>query len=373
MKLKQMLNGEYSVNEGHVSSEWLNEEKMKLKTMYDAETERLKREHEMQRKEKEDLVRDMEQLKLHYENQLTSLSQKVAEPNNNSEHFNNRNLVDSIHNHEKETINIKGDLIGGERANDVQLKEKHKRKKQAAEKRMSALANALNRIEQTEDRDILQGHYSSIQQELQVKTDALKSQRQKVRALEREVSDLQSEFQLDRADYLETIRRMDKNLKFYQQLIDKALPLLRRDGRFWDVDAIKADAVWNDDLGKWKLPENSMIKLKLPPAGNTNWATPVTNRALISQPFLPTPTSQRQSGQLPLSKTWCGPPTQSLLISANRDSLVHDQWIPNNDDSQLISENLSQQKHRPQAATAGRSRNLSMVLNDIEDDQSIVS
>ncbi|XP_037049565.1 osmotic avoidance abnormal protein 3 isoform X3 [Bradysia coprophila] len=424
MKLKQMLNGGYSVNEGNVSSEWLNEEKMKLKTMYDAETERLKREHEMQRKEKEDLVRDMEQLKLHYENQLTSLSQKVAEPNNNSEHFNNRNLVDSIHNHEKETINIKGDLIGGERANDVQLKEKHKRKKQAAEKRMSALANALNRIGQTEDRDILQGHYSSIQQELQVKTDALKSQRQKVRALEREVSDLQSEFQLDRADYLETIRRMDKNMKFYQQLIDKALPLLRRDGRFWDVDAIKADAVWNDDLGKWKLPENSMIKLKLPPAvdpkqqngreksssltapgrlersssqsfkhsshanvssttvenggdgpneecdsnllikklqrsdgkdiavsyfrprraveliqqsrvinnwkGNANWATPVTNRALISQPFLPTPTSQRQSGQLPLSKTWCGPPTQSLLISANRDSLVHDQWIPNN-------------------------------------------
>lgn len=45
----------------------------------------------------------------------------------------------------------------------------------------SALANALNRIEQTEDRDILQGHYSSIQQELQVKTDALKSQRQKVK------------------------------------------------------------------------------------------------------------------------------------------------------------------------------------------------
>lgn len=88
-----------------------------------------------------------------------------------------------------------------------------------------------------------------------------------VRALEREVSDLQSEFQLDRADYLESIRRLEKNLKFYQQLIDKALPLLRRDGRFWDVDAIKADAVWNDDLEKWKLPENSMIKLKLPPAG----------------------------------------------------------------------------------------------------------
>lgn len=77
----------------------------------------------------------MEQLKLHYENQLTSLSQKIIEPNNNSEQFNNRNL-EQIHGFDKDSINIKGDLIGGERANDVQLKEKHKRKKQAAENRM---------------------------------------------------------------------------------------------------------------------------------------------------------------------------------------------------------------------------------------------
>lgn len=78
----------------------------------------------------------MERLKLHYENQLTSLSQKIVEPNNNSERFDNRNLVDHPHSHDKDAINIKGNLIGGERANDVQLKEKHKRKKQAAEKRM---------------------------------------------------------------------------------------------------------------------------------------------------------------------------------------------------------------------------------------------
>lgn len=43
------------------------------------------------------------------------------------------------------------------------------------------------------------------------------------------------------------------------------------------------------------------------------------------------------------------------------------------DDSQLSSENLSQQKRRPQAATAGRSRNLSIASNDMEDDQSTVS
>lgn len=122
-------------------------------------------------------------------------------------------------------------------------------------------------MEQSTDRDILQGHYTDIQQELQVKTDTLKAQRQKVRALEREVSDLQSEFQSDRADYLETIRRLEKNLKFWQQLMDKALPMLRRDGRFWDPDAIRSDSEYNDDLGRWKLPDNALARVKLPPAG----------------------------------------------------------------------------------------------------------
>lgn len=66
-----------------------------------------------------------------------------------------------------------------------------------------------------------------------MKTDALKKQRQYVKTLEREVTDLQSEFQLDRTDYLETIRRLEKNIKFYQYLIEIAIPLLRKDGRYW--------------------------------------------------------------------------------------------------------------------------------------------
>lgn len=89
----------------------------------------------------------------------------------------------------------------------------------------------------------------------------------KVRALEREVSDLQSEFQMDRTDYLETIRRLEQNLKFYQQLIEKAIPILRKDGRYWDPEVIRSKSVWNDDLSKWKFPDDLMSKLKLPPAG----------------------------------------------------------------------------------------------------------
>lgn len=89
----------------------------------------------------------------------------------------------------------------------------------------------------------------------------------KAYALEREICDLQSEFQLDRSDYLETIRKLEKNVKFYQQLIELSLPYLRKSGRLWDPEAIKRDSIWNEDLNKWKLPEDSMSRLRLPPAG----------------------------------------------------------------------------------------------------------
>lgn len=81
------------------------------------------------------------------------------------------------------------------------------------------------------------------------------------------MNDLQSEFQMDRTDYLESIRRLEKNLKFYQQLIELSLPYLRKSGRLWDPETIKRDSLWNDDLNKWKFPEDSMTRLRLPPAG----------------------------------------------------------------------------------------------------------
>ncbi len=100
-----------------------------------------------------------------------------------------------------------------------------------------------------------------------VKTDLLKQQRQKIRALEREIVDIQGEFQLDRADYLESIRRLEKRNKFYEQFFEKITPILRRDGRAWDIDQIRADSTWNDDLKKWKIPDSFITShIKLPPA-----------------------------------------------------------------------------------------------------------
>ncbi|KNC26092.1 hypothetical protein FF38_05405 [Lucilia cuprina] len=220
-----------------VSLAWLDDESQKLKNEMQAEMERLREEHIREKREKDQRIQEMEQLKQSYEEQLMLLKPQSKELESRENNSTNQQLTSGNKILQLEACKriemIKQALIGGERANDTQLKERRQRKKLDAQRRLSALAHVLSRVEQSEDRDILQGHYTSIQQELNAKNEHLKILRQKNRALEREVSDLQVEFQLDRADYLETIRRLEKNLKFYQQIMDKALPILRKDGKYW--------------------------------------------------------------------------------------------------------------------------------------------
>ena len=70
-------------------------------------------------------------------------------------------------------------MVGGERANDNELKERRQKKKRAAEKRSKVVAET-NRSDD-EENQILMRAYDNIQEELRVKTDALKKSKQKVR------------------------------------------------------------------------------------------------------------------------------------------------------------------------------------------------
>lgn len=154
--------------------------------------------------------------------------------------------------------------MGGERAHDKELKEKLLKNKKAAELR-SRQTEAVTKSDD-EDSHLLRA-YDNIQEELRAKTEGLKKSRQKIRALEREISDLYSEFQNDRTDYLETIRRQDQSLKLLQGILDKIQPTVRKDCNYSKIDAVKAEAVWSDESQRWKLPEMSTLKTKLPPAG----------------------------------------------------------------------------------------------------------
>ncbi|XP_058813246.1 osmotic avoidance abnormal protein 3 [Topomyia yanbarensis] len=239
----------------------IDDEKGTHEGQYDLEVNGLRKEYEQQKIAKQQLVKDIEKIKSYYEGQMQQLvskrdTEKALEP---AAPVDKQEIYDRIK-------LIKDALIGGERANDVQLKEKRYRNKLASEKRLNALAHAISRVQQSEDRDLLQGHYTDIQQELKVRHEQIRQQRKRIKSLESDISDIQGEFQTDRADYLATIRLLEKKILFYEAVFQKALPVLRKDGRYWNLECLEINSEWNDDLRKWKLPDDTLLRVRLPPA-----------------------------------------------------------------------------------------------------------
>ena len=85
-----------------------------------------------------------------------------------------------------------------------------------------------------------------------------------VEASEREVIDIQSEFQFERIDYLDTIRKQERQLKLFQELIDRIHPCLRRDCNYANLDKVKMQCKYDEDEDKWILPQMKIEKTSLP-------------------------------------------------------------------------------------------------------------
>ena len=118
-------------------------------------------------------------------------------------------------------------IDGGRRAGDRNLRERRKQKKRAAEDRIKALGEALGHVD--DEDGVLIKVYDDIQEELRVKTDALKKSKQKVKAMATEIQDLQQEFEYDRSDYLDTIRDQERKLALLEQIMDRVQPMIRKD------------------------------------------------------------------------------------------------------------------------------------------------
>lgn len=77
---------------------------------------------------------------------------------------------------------------------------------------------------------------------------------------------MHAEFQLDRHDYLDTIRGQDRTIKLYEQLLATVIPCLRRDCNYFNIDKVKVECTWNDDSNQWELPKLTINKTTLSPA-----------------------------------------------------------------------------------------------------------
>ena len=101
--------------------------------------------------------------------------------------------------------------------------------------------------------------------EVRVKTQHLERTQAKFRSAEEDNSDLQAEFEVEREDYLDTIRKQERMIKLQEQLIGTIVPCLRRDCNYFNIDKVRGECVWNDDHSQWILPKLVVSKTTLVP------------------------------------------------------------------------------------------------------------
>lgn len=154
-------------------------------------------------------------------------------------------------------------VVGGEKANDAMLKQKRAQKKQLAETRRLALEEALRQVD--DDEQLLVRAYGDLTEQLRVRTQLLKGSRRRMKELEAEIRDLHSEFEDERSDYLETVRRLQRTLRLHSQLLQNLQPLIRRDVNYADLGWVRSRAVWLADEERWQLPDVQFLRTRLPP------------------------------------------------------------------------------------------------------------
>jgi len=152
-------------------------------------------------------------------------------------------------------------LVGGEKRNDQNLKEKRKARKQYAQSKREKLMKA---VENMEDDGIMVKVYDNLQDEVKVKNKKIDKLTEELKAASIETKDLQAEFERDRQDYLDTIRKMEQTVQLQKQMMDKIQPCIRRDCNYYNLDKIRSAAEWDESHQTWILPDLVVEKTVLP-------------------------------------------------------------------------------------------------------------
>ena len=155
-------------------------------------------------------------------------------------------------------------FVGGEKKNDQKLKDKRKARKSHALTQRDKLARAAKKME---DGGIMVKVYDNLQEEIRGKTKTIDDMEVKLKSAQSEIEDLQIEFERDREDYLDTIRKQEQTIRLQQQILDKIQPCIRRDCNYYNIDKVRSQSSWDGESGKWNIPEMIVTKTALPTPG----------------------------------------------------------------------------------------------------------
>ena len=169
---------------------------------------------------------------------------------------------------------LNAQMVGGEKVEDEQVKQKLKTRRKHADERRLRLQQALA----DDDNEVMEGIYDSMQGKINVKRKQVESIKQQLESTKQEVEDIQSEFQRDRGDYLDALRERERLIQFQEQFIDKILPCLRRDCNYVNLDKIRLESKWNDEKQEWEMPALVVARTVLPASSVNALGPRLTNR-----------------------------------------------------------------------------------------------
>ncbi len=141
---------------------------------------------------------------------------------------------------------IKGSEVVTKAAKQEALLRKAEQELRERQLQEAALAREL--AEKEEAALQLEEHFSSLQEEVEVKTKKLKKLWNKFQAAVRETKDLQEEFQTERTDMLDTIRQLTQTIKLKDLIINNFIPEDIARG-------IEKRAVFKDEDDQWVIPK----------------------------------------------------------------------------------------------------------------------
>ena len=165
----------------------LEEERVRMRSQYEEEMQELRQKMEKEKQTKAKMQQEVEIMKNQYEEKLRTLETRARTASLSRQHSVDGPLpvaksgkVNEVqHAAMVKLKQLQEEMIdGGKRAGDKDLKERRKRKKKAAENRIKVLGEALGHVD--DEDGVLLKVYDDIQEELRVKTEALKKSKQRV-------------------------------------------------------------------------------------------------------------------------------------------------------------------------------------------------
>ncbi|CAN9511947.1 unnamed protein product [Ophioblennius macclurei] len=160
---------------------------------------------------------------------------------------------------------LEQEVVGGEQARNKELQQRHRQRQKLADQRKVQLIQALS--QNSEDSEsVLLNVYNSIQEEVHAKGHMLVKVQGKLKAAKLEIRDLQAEFEEERKDYLTAIRKLEREGQLLHSLLERMVPLVRRDCNYSNLDRLKKEAVWDEDSATWRVPDVILQKTTLPSA-----------------------------------------------------------------------------------------------------------